>query len=174
MIRRITLAAACLASAFAATPQLTTIQDVLYKADGTPFNGALTISWSGFQSADNNAIVTQSTTVKVVAGVLHVKLVPSPTNPAGNYTVVYNSDGGRVQFQETWSVPAAAQPVRVSAVRVAAASVANQTSGTGASGPVAESDVTGLVADLAARPLEGPAYTPGRVAFVNSLGSSIR
>src|SRR5580704_11062902 len=117
MIRRILLAAVCLASAGAAAPQLTTIQDMLYKADGTPFYGTLTIGWSGFQSADNADIVTQSITVKVIAGVLRVQLVPSPTSPVSYYTVVYNSDG-RVQFQETWLVPSSSTPVTVSAVRV--------------------------------------------------------
>ena len=34
-----------------------------------------------------------------------------------------------------------------------------------------ESQVTGLTADLAARPLDGPAFAPGRVAVINSLGS---
>ena len=116
MIRRIFIAAVCLASALAA-PRLTTIQDVLYKANGTPFNGILTISWNGFESADSAQIVTQSVTVKVVAGILRVQLVPSPTSPASYYSVVYNSDG-RVQFSETWSVPSSTVPVRVSAVRV--------------------------------------------------------
>ena len=91
MIRRFLLAAVCLTSSWAATPQLTTIQDVLYKADGTRFNGILTISWNSFQSADSADIVTQSLTVKVLAGILRVQLVPSPTSPAGYYTVVYLS-----------------------------------------------------------------------------------
>jgi hypothetical protein len=171
MIRRTFLAAVCLASAFAA-PQLTTIQDVLYKADGTRFNGILTISWSGFQSADSATIVTQSTTVKVVAGNLRVQLVPNPaTTPASYYTVVYNSDG-RVQFQEIWSVPTSTAPVRVRDVRTALQVASADTSGSsGSSGPIPESDVTGLVADLGARPLMGPAFAAGRVAFVNALGA---
>lgn len=172
MIRRLFLAAVSLASAWAATPQLTTIQDVLYKADGTRFNGVLTITWNSFQSADSADIVTQSIAVKVVSGNLHVQLVPSPTSPASYYTVVYNSDG-RVQFQETWSVPSSSQPVRVSAVRVNAPAAGAITSGGGqiTTGPISESQVTGLTADLAARPLEGPAFTTGRLAFINSLGS---
>jgi hypothetical protein len=171
MIRRFLLAAVCLTSSWAATPQLTTIQDVLYKADGTRFNGILTISWSSFQSADSADIVTQSVTVKVIAGILRVQLVPSPTSPAGYYTVVYNSDG-RVQFQETWSVPASSQPVRVSAVRVNAAPTGLIGPGGEISGgPITESQVTGLTADLAARPLEGPAFATGRAAVINTLGS---
>ena len=52
---------------------------------------------------------------------------PVPTasgTPVVYYAVTYNSDG-RVQFQETWSVPASAQPVRVRDVRVAAGAGGN-------------------------------------------------
>jgi hypothetical protein len=170
MIRRFFLAAVFLASAWAATPQLSTIQDVLYKADGSRFNGILTISWGTFQSTDSANIVMQSITVRVVSGILRVQLVPSPVTPAAYYTVVYNSDG-RVQFQETWSVPASTTPLKVSAVRVNAASAAITTGGNITTGPILESQVTGLVADLAARPLEGPAFSPGSVAVINDLGS---
>ena len=170
MIRRTFIAAVCLVSAFAATPRLTTIQDVLYKADGTRFNGILTISWQSFQSADSATIVTQSTTVKVVDGNLRVQLVPSPTSPNSYYTVTYNSDG-RVQFQEAWLVPASGQPVRVRDVRSANDLTSADTGGATGSGPVQESDIVGLVADLGARPIKGSALSAGRVAFVNSLGA---
>src|ERR1051326_4046195 len=106
---RLFLVIAWLAGAAYAGPPLTTIQDVLYKADGTRFNGTLTISWSSFQAPDNSAIVTQSTTVRVQDGLLRVQLVPTTTStPAASYAVTYNSDG-RVQFQETWSVPSSTQ-----------------------------------------------------------------
>jgi hypothetical protein len=36
---------------------------------------------------------------------------------------------------------------------------------------VQESDVTGLLSDLGARPLKGPGYAAGRVAFVNPTGA---
>lgn len=172
MIRRTFFAAVCLASAFAATPQLTTIQDVLYKADGTSFNGILTISWSGFQSVDSDTIITQSTTVKVVGGNLRVQLVPNPlSTPQSYYTVTYNSDG-RVQFQETWLVPSSATPVRLRDVRTTAvAGSAGADTGGSSTSPIPESDVVGLVADLAARPLEGSAFAAGRVAFINPLGA---
>jgi hypothetical protein len=84
MNSRLFLVIAWLAGAAFAGPPLTTIQDVLYKADGTRFNGALTISWSSFQAVDNSAIVMQSTTVKVVDGNLRVQLVPNTSaTPAG-------------------------------------------------------------------------------------------
>src|SRR5579859_3086144 len=124
MVPRFGFAAVVLcSSALIAGPALTTIQDVLYKADGTRFNGSLTISWSSFQAADNSSIVTQSTTVKVVDGLLRVQLTPTTSaSPAVNYSVVYHSDG-RVQFQETWAVPSSGQPLRVRDVRLASASV---------------------------------------------------
>src|SRR5690348_6550749 len=118
MIPRLIFTAVWLAAAATAGPPLTTIQDVLYKADGTRFNGVLTISWNSFQAPDSSAIVTQNTQVKVVNGNLHVQLVPtSSASPARYYSVTYNSDG-LVQFKETWAVPASAQPLRLRDVRV--------------------------------------------------------
>jgi len=160
-------AALLLAGAALAGPPLTTIQDVIYKADGTPFNGLLTISWNGFEAPDTSAIATQMLTLKVVDGNLHVKLVPNAaSNPPVYYTVVYNSDG-RVQFSETWAVPQTALTLRLRDVRVGAPGSPGDNGG----GPVQESDVVGLIADLSARPVKGTAFAAGRVAFVNPLGA---
>jgi hypothetical protein len=150
---------------------------VLYKADGTRFSGALTISWSSFQAADNSTIVTQTSTVRIVDGNLRVQLVPSSTGtPAIVYQVTYNSDG-RVQFNESWSVPVSATPLRLRDVRVAAAGSSSTSGGaatTGSSGsittPIPESQVTGLISDLAARPVKGPAFAAGRTAVVDGSG----
>jgi hypothetical protein len=85
--------------------------------------------------------------------------------------VTYNSDG-RVQFQENWAVPASATPLRVRDVRVATpvtsagAVIANDTG----SGPVPESDVVGLIADLGARPVKASSLAAGTVAYVDALG----
>ena len=172
MIPRSLFAAVVLtASAFAAPP-LTTIQDVLYKADGTKFNGILIISWNSFQASDNSAVVTQNTTVRITDGNLRVKLVPTTTGtPAGYYSVTYNSDG-KVQFKELWSVPSSSQPVRLRDIRVETAADTNpgQTGG-GITGPIDESDVVGLLADLGARPVKGPGYAGGRVATINQAGA---
>jgi len=171
MIRRLSVAAALLAASALAGPPLTTIQDVLYKADGTRFNGTVTISWRSFVAIDNSTITTQSLTVKVVDGNLRVRLVPTTSaTPAATYAVTYNSDG-RVQFQETWAVPSSAQPLRVRDVRVGTPSGAvSADTGGGAGGPVQESDVVGLIADLGARPVKGPGFAAGRVAVVNATG----
>jgi hypothetical protein len=172
-------AALLLACSALAGPPLTTIDDVLYKADGTRFNGLVTIAWSSFQASDLSEIQTQMITLKVVNGHLHVRLVPTTTaNPEIYYTVTYNSDG-LVQFTELWSVPPSSTPLNLNDVRVSGVTI----SGTGTTGttgttgddtnaqaPIPESDVTGLVADLNARPVEGPAFAPGSVAFIDAQG----
>lgn len=169
MVHRFCIAAAVLASsALVAAPVLTTIQDVLYKADGTRFNGSVTISWNSFQAADNSTIVTQSTTVKVVDGVLRVQLAPTTAvDPPVTYTVTYTSDG-RLQSQETWSVPASSTPVRVRDVRVATAP--QPPAGETGSNPIPETLVTGLIADLGARPVKGPGYSAAAAAVIDATG----
>ena len=167
MISRLFLAAVCLAMPSLAAPPLTTIQDVLYKADGTRFNGTLTIGWTSFEAIDRSAIEQQTSTVTVVNGNLQVQLVPTTTaTPAAFYTAVYSSDG-RVQFQETWAVPSSVPPLRVRDVRVATEGLVGADTTT----TIQESDVMGLISDLGARPLKGPGYAAGRVAFVNSTGA---
>ena len=175
MKTRTILASALWASAALAAPPLTTIQDVLYKADGTRFNGTVTVSWTSFQASDQSAIATQSTVVKIVDGNLRVQLVPTASaTPAAYYTAKYDSDG-RVQFTETWSVPVSTTPVRLRDVRVAATSSSTgapsgDTGTGGVSVPIPEADVTGLIADLASRPVKGAGFAAGRVAVVDSLG----
>ncbi len=171
MISRSFLAAVLLASSSFAAPPLTTIQDVLYKADGTRFHGTLTISWTSFEAIDRSAIAQQTTTVTVVNGNLLVQLVPTTTaTPAALYTVVYNSDG-LIQFQETWAVPSSAQPLRVRDVRVASAGSTGADTTTTPPATVQEADIVGLISDLGARPLKGPGYAAGRVAYVNTTGA---
>ncbi len=156
-----------------ASPQLTTIQDVLYKADGTPFNGFLLIDWNSFQAADSSNIAMQSLAVPIINGVLRVQLVPTTnaSDPNASYTVRYVSDG-KIQFQETWSVPPSTLPLRLQDVRVAGGT----TSGSVVTPPPAEtaeqeSDITGLVADLAARPVKGAAYGANRTAYIDAAGA---
>jgi hypothetical protein len=171
MTLRLLFAVVWLASSALAAPPLTTIQDVLYKADGTRFNGTVTISWTSFQAMDNSTIATQSVTVKIVDGNLHVQLVPTTTStPTTYYSAKYNSNG-RVQFEETWSVPSSAQPLHVRDVRVAMPSSLAVADTGGTSTPAQESDIVGLIADLGARPLKGPGFAAGRVAVVNPLGA---
>ncbi|HTS61468.1 MAG TPA: hypothetical protein VMH28_05565 [Candidatus Acidoferrales bacterium] len=168
MISRSLFAAGVLAASALALPPLTTVQDTLYKADGTRFSGTLTISWTSFEAIDRSAIAQQTTTVTVVDGNLWVQLVPTTTaTPEAFYSVKYSSDG-KIQFSETWAVPSSAQPLRVRDVRVASSAAASSDT---SSTTVNESDVVGLISDLGARPLKGPGYAAGRVAVVNATGS---
>lgn len=160
------IAAGLWAAGLAAAPPLTTVQDVLYKADGNRFNGTAAISWRSFESSDSSAIAMHSLAVKIVDGQLRVQLVPNAgAAPPVYYTVKYSSDG-RVQFEETWAVPASARPVRLREVRVQVAAPLEA----GAL-PLPQSDVVGLTADLAARPVRGPAFAPGRAAVIGSTGA---
>ena len=170
-LSRMLLATLVMVAAAAAQPPLTTIQDLLYKADGTPFNGIAMISWPSFEAPDLSEIAGQTITVKIENGNFRVQLVPNAaTSPLVFYTVVYNSDG-RTQFNESWAVPASNAPLRIRDVRVVLPVISSSSSDTNAAGPVNESDVIGLLADLGARPTKGPAYSAGHVALVNTLGS---
>ena len=148
-----------------AQPALSTIQDILYKADGTRFNGILTISWNSFNAADSSNIATQRVTASVMNGYLRVMLVPTTNavSPAV-YNVVYNSDGA-VQFTETWVVPPSTSPLPVSAVR----------SSSSMTGAVALSqfqitDVSGLRTELNIRPTLGAAFAVSRAAVIDASG----
>src|SRR5438094_764635 len=170
MILRSIFAAALLAPSAFSTPSLTTIQDVLYKADGTRFSGTLLIRWRSFEASDSSAIAMQSITTQVINGALRVQLVPTANSvPAATYIVTYNSTG-KIQFQEAWSVPQSSTPVRVRDVRIGTSMGTIGVAGAGiaglVTGPIEESDVNGLVVDLGARPVKGPGFAAGRAAVV--------
>ena len=151
---------------------LTTIQDTLFKADGTLFNGSLTIQWSTFDANNIGTIVQQSKTVTVVNGNLLVQLVPNATAqpPANVYTVQYQSDG-REQFAETWTVPVSTLPLKVAEVRTGSQVSSGAAGGSISSGsPIPESSVVGLQADLAQRPLKGAGFGTNAVAMVDDNG----
>lgn len=175
-IARIVFAIAACVPAFGQT--LTTIQDTLFRADGTRFNGSLTISWSTFDAANLGTVVQQSRSVTVVNGNLQVQLAPNAnaSAPANVYTVFYQSDG-RNQFTETWTVPASTTSLKVAAVRTGTLSGGSSGgtgsgagTGSGTQGPVLETDVVGLVNDLDQRPVKGSAFGTGRVAVINQNG----
>ena len=98
--RRPVLLLMAAASLAAGQPALTTIQDVLYRANGTRFTGTMFIRWNSFQAGDTSNIATANLTVPIVNGVLNVMLVPTTTASAGaQYNITYNS-GGAIQFTE--------------------------------------------------------------------------
>ena len=150
-----------------AAPPLTTIQDKLYKADGRAFNGFLLIEWRSFQASDSSNIAMHNLTAAIVNGVVLVKLVPNASGTS--YTVLYSSDG-KIQFQETWVVPASTVPLKLKDVR-ATLVPGGSTTPPGEATQVLESDVTGLVADLAARPVKAAGYAPSRAVYIDPTGA---
>jgi len=165
----------CAAVPLLAAPKLTTIQDTIYKANGTRFNGTAVISWMPFDTSDHSVIGLQSLSVQITNGAFRVQLVPnSDATPVNTYTVQYSSDG-KQQSTEAWSVPPSTTPLRIKDVRVTAG---NSTGSTGggvvqppSQTPITEATVIGLLTDLALRPVRGSGYTTGRTAVVNDNGA---
>src|SRR5277367_249824 len=80
---------------WAQAPQLTTISDIVYRADGTPAEGTLLISWPEFTTAAGQAVAAGSDAVILgAAGSLSVQLAPNTGATPANmvYTVVYQLD----------------------------------------------------------------------------------
>lgn len=150
-----------------AQPALTTIQDILYRADGTRFSGTMFVNWSSFLAGDTSNIATANITLPIVNGVLNVRLVPTTTASAGaQYKVTYSS-GGVNQFTEVWAVPPSALKLRVRDVRLSSGTVIGPAPSTA---PIQIGDVTGLANALAVRPTEGAGYSIGRTAIINPSG----
>jgi hypothetical protein len=158
-----------------AAPPLTVVQDILFNADGTKFNGVATISWTAFEASDMSNISAHSISTQVVNGVLRVALVPTTNalSPA-SYSVVYNTDGN-IQFTEVWAVPPSNVPVPVALVRVGGTGTIVGGGGGGTPPPVLNSiniaDVVGLTSALNLRPTAGVGYGPSRAAVIDATGS---
>jgi hypothetical protein len=149
-------------------PTLTTVQDTLYKADGTPFTGMVIISWKSFDAADTSNIATNVVQLRIVNGLLRTRLVPT-TNAASPtaYSVRYVSEG-KVQFNETWAVPPSSTPVRVRDIRITSI----LPGGTVAANTQVEiANVNGLQEELDLRPIRGQNYVPSRAVIISSDGS---
>lgn len=151
-----------------AAPSLTTVQDILFKADGTRFTGTAVIEWKSFQAQEGSNIAAQNITLKIVNGVLRVQLVPTvDAQTRAYYLVRYNSDG-KIQFNEYWTVPPSRTPLKLRDVRTSGLIIGGST--TAGAGTVQITDVTGLSDELAIRPVKGAGYTAGRAAVVNADG----
>ena len=157
-----------LVSAAGASPLLTEIQDVLYRADGTLFDGIAQISWNAFQAPDGTEVPRNQLNIRVVRGSLRVSLVPTTTaiRPA-YYTVRFNSDG-KIQFTEFWTVPQSTAPLKLRDIRTQAPAVGNLTTA-----PVSVNiqDVPGLRTELDLRPARGAGWVPNRAAVIGSSGA---
>jgi len=165
--RRSVLLTAISAAVAMAQPALTTIQDILYRADGTRFNGTMFITWNSFQAGDTSNIATANLTLPITNGVLNVQLVPTTTASAGaQYNVTYNS-AGIDQFTQVWAVPPSNVPLRVSAVLLSSGTVVGPAPVTA---PIQISDVVGLENELALLPVEGAGFAIDRAAVINASG----
>lgn len=102
----------------AQTPPLTTISDVVYRADGSTAEGTLLISWPEFTTSSGQAVAAGTSSVALGAGgtlsvglVANINATPSDTV----YTVVYQLDDGTVKT-EYWIVPTSS-PATLAEVR---------------------------------------------------------
>lgn len=151
----------------AGQPALTTIQDVLYRADGSRFTGTMTITYQSFSGGDTSNIATANLNLQIVNGSLRTRLVPTTNASAGaQYNITYNA-AGISQFTETWAVPPSTNTLRVRDVRIASGSVVGPPP---VVSPVQIGDVIGLANELEVRPMHGVGYTLGRTAVINSSG----
>jgi hypothetical protein len=167
--RWLLFAALMLGSRLAAQPTLTTVQDVLYTADGNRFNGLVTITWKTFEASNTSSIAASVTRVQVANGNLFVQLAPTTTaTPSAGYAVQY-SGTHRVQFAEVWVVSPSTAPLRVRDVRLPPGAVTTQ--GAPPSTIVQISDVVGLQTALNLRPTIGAGFSVGRSAVINASGS---
>ena len=99
-------------------PAMTTINDIVYRADGTVAAGALLISWPAFTTADNKPVAAGSKNVALGAGgTFTVQLAPNAgATPSGTlYTIVFQLDDGFPKT-EYWSVTQTS-PTTIAAVR---------------------------------------------------------
>lgn len=155
------------AASLHAAPQLTQIQDVLYKADGTRYDGIVFIEWRTFDASGGAPVPQNNVAVKVTYGLLKVKLVPSTTSiPAAYFRVRYSNNGAQ-QFVEYWGVPPSTTTLKLRDVRLAGPPVGG---GLAPGNATAISDVTGLREELDARPAKSATFVASRAAIINSNG----
>jgi hypothetical protein len=134
-----------------AAPPLTTIQDTVYKADGSRFDGYAIIDWRSFDASDTSFIGKNSIQVRVSNGLLNVRLVPTTTAVSTAYYSVRYVSNGNIQFSEFWAVPPSGNPVRVGGVEIA--------------------DVAGLEGALEIRPVRSATFSHPRAAVINVDGA---
>lgn len=164
---------ACLACALVllAQPQLTLIEDTIYRADGTKFDGIALIEWRSFLASDYSSVPAYNRNVRIVDGILKVSLMPTTTASPGAYYIVRLVVNGRVQATQYWAVPPSTTSKKIRDIQLvgppasgSAGSISND------SGPVTIGSVIGLTDELSARAKKGIGYVPSRVAVINPSG----
>jgi hypothetical protein len=160
-----------LGMAWADTPPVTTIQDILYTADGNRFSGVATISWKSFEAGNTSSVAPDVKRVVIGNGNLFVQLVPTTTSQTvASYMVVYNT-AGRTQFTEYWVVPPSNAPLRVRDVRLAPGGVTTSGALAANATTVQIADVLGLQNALNLRLTSGTAFGVSRAAVINAIGA---
>lgn len=104
--------------ASATGPALTTVNDIVYRANGQVASGSLVISWPSFTTADLKPVAAGELNVSIASGgALTVALAPNEgAVPAGTfYKVVYKLNDGSTSV-EYWTVPSVS-PTTISAIR---------------------------------------------------------
>jgi hypothetical protein len=100
------------------SPATTTINDFVYRADGSLAGGTLLISWPTFSTSTGQSVAAgRKSVILGPGGTLSVALVPNTGATPSNtfYTVVYQLDDGTVKT-EFWVVTPTS-PTTISAVR---------------------------------------------------------
>jgi hypothetical protein len=126
--------AAGLGTVHAQSLATTTVEDTVYRADGTAAGGSVVISWGSFTTANGVAVPAGSTAATIgTGGALDVALAPNAgATPMGSYyTVIFHLNDGTIS-KEYWVVPvtvAGGGPVKLASIRnqVLPTSVAMQT-----------------------------------------------
>ncbi len=129
----VTAMIALLGACYGAAAQVvtTTIQDTVYRADGTPAGGTIVVSWPAFTTAAGQAVAAGNTSVTLGPnGALSLALTANVgATPDGSYyTAVLHLDDGTTS-QQYWVVPASGTPVTLATIesQVLPTSVAMQT-----------------------------------------------
>ncbi|MCU1307076.1 MAG: putative autotransporter protein [Acidobacteriaceae bacterium] len=102
----------------ASGPTMTTISDVVYRANGQPATGTVVITWPAFTTSDNKAVAAGELSTAIgPSGVLTLSLAPNESaTPSGTYyKVVYKLSDGMTST-EYWVVPLAS-PTTIGAIR---------------------------------------------------------
>ena len=129
----VTAMIALLGACYGAMAQVvtTTIQDTVYRADGTPASGTVVVSWPTFTTAAGQAVGAGNTSATIGPnGVFSLALAPNAgATPTGSYytAVLHLNDG--TTSQQYWVVPVSATPVTLATIenQVLPTSVAMQT-----------------------------------------------
>ncbi len=178
----VALLAGCAECAVAQAPlAVTTVQDTVYSASGSPASGTVLVSWAGFTTASGAVVPAGTTSATIGAnGVLSIALAPNAgATPMGSYyTATFHLSDGTTSRQY-WVVPvtvAGGGPAKLAGIQnqVLPTSVAMQTVSKAYVDTAIAAAVTGHPADVssvyvlkAGDAMSGPLVLPGDPVSAN-------